>query len=403
MSPQVYAFGSRFQGNSERRLASRIQDGYACPDPMPTLRQWLVLVPLVAGGFWMSALADSTQDERLARADRLERGRQFDEAAAIYDDLLQAGGGRDARWNAYVLYRLSLCQYQSGDAMAARESLLTALAIDPDEPAYGALRRRLDRELGDVPDNVYRCTRDVGSAGRLARRVGVLHVLVRGRNTLSWDRDNELALRRAIRASDDWIQARAREQSPSVSVTIAHRFLATTNEPFWRTFAVPEPEMGGEYRDSWLAAVPPRFRAASLAHMFDDAFDGADFDQRAIAFHVVEPAGAFRGPSVRPLMAPSDIETVWIGQADRERLAARQAVRYSRALFFLFGADDLSDKNGAGIPEHELMNVAAHRIDGCVLHPLTRYAVGWQEKRPELKGLRVIDLGRELKDKENHT
>lgn len=342
----------------------------------------------------------STQDELLQRADRLEQSGQFVPAIAIYESLIDAGAGRDLRWTAYVLFRMACAQYQAGDRVGALESTGVAVTLDPEEPAYKAFQADVRAETtGTRRSTVYRPRRDQGSARRLVSTNGVLHIFVRGRNTDPWDPDEESKIRHRIEESDGWLQERAAESGRTLHPVFEHRYLTVLDEPFWRKIDVPDPDSALEYRRAWLAAIPPRFQADTYAELFDRVFGGVDFDNRGVVIHVARRRDAFAPPTPYQ-KEPADLECAFVRSERSEWDNPYEAVLYTHELLHLYGADDLYSKvPDPAVPESDVMNFGAHRIDLCLLSSLTRYAIGWTDQPPRLKNLRLATAASKLKTK----
>lgn len=342
----------------------------------------------------------STQDARLDRADQLEQERRFQEAIPIYETLLQDGAGRDPRWTAYVLFRLACAQYQSGDRMSALESAGGAATLDPAEPSYKAFQADLATERsGARHSSVYRARRDQGSARRLASSNGVLHIFARGRNTEPWNAEDEAKTRRRIEEADQWMAARATESGPDLQPVFEHRFLILADEPFWRRIDVPDADSSREYRKAWLQAILVRFQAASYAELFDQVFGERKPGNRSVVFHVAK-----KDISLSVLAPyrkePTDLESVFVPSEASEWTPFYDAVAYAHEFLHLYGADDLFNKaKDPDAPEADVMNFGAHRLDDCLLSALTRYAIGWADRPPNLTRLRLEEPLNNLKRK----
>lgn len=335
----------------------------------------------------------STQDAQLREADALEKDLRFKEAVPIYEKLVEAGSGRDPHWTAYVLFRMAGAQVESGDRAGAQESAGVAVTLDPEEPSYQIFQAELNAGLsGERSSAVVHARRDQGSARRLVSTNGVLHIFVRGKNTEPWDTEDVDKMRLQIEESDRWIQARAQESGVSARPVFTHRFLTLSDEPFWRRVDVPEAESSPEYRKAWLDAILVRFGADSYADLFDRTFEGMDLANRAVVFHTANRTIPFT--LLSPCRTePADLESVTVQSGTSEFSGLYAAVRYTHRLLHLYGADDLFDKApDPAVPENEIMNFGAHRLDDCELCALTRYAVGWTDQPPHLSRLRLQGL-----------
>jgi hypothetical protein len=335
----------------------------------------------------------STQDARLRQADELEQQSRFDEAAVIYDDLINEGAGRDIRWTAYLLFRQASAQAQSGDLASAEESAGGAVNLDPDEPPYKSFLADLQAKTsGSLSSSVYHAERNKGSAKRLVATNGVLHIFVQGRNTLAWDAEEEEKTRHHIQVADQWLQARAASADVKPSPVFFHRYLHVTEEPFWRRADVPEADMPPDYRQAWLQEVLERFRADSYADLFDRTFDGMDLDIRSIVFHLLRPGGqlAMMFPAVT---APSGMESAFVASERTDWVNLYEPVSYTKEFLRLYGADDLSGKvQDPAVPENDVMNFGGGCLEDCQIGRLTRYAIGWMDQPPPLTILRLAAL-----------
>ncbi len=333
----------------------------------------------------------STQDTQLKQAETLEQAGRYMDALPIYEKLVLDGSGRDSHWTAYVLFRLACAQYQIGDRVSAIESAGTAVMLDPSEPSYKAFQADVAAEQSGVKrSSVYHLRRDQGSARRLVSTNGVLHLFVRGRNSLPWEPEDEAKVRERIEESDRWVQSQAVESGLTAPV-FEHRFLTLGDEPFWRRLDVPAQESSADYRKAWMDAVRVRFQSDSYAELFDREFNGMDLDNRAIVFHTSN-----RDLSLSILLPynpqPTDLESVFVASEVSDWVNLYDAVTYTHEFLHLYGADDLFNKVGdPAIPQNEIMGYGGSRLESCSLSDVTRYAIGWATKPPLLTRL-MLDI-----------
>jgi hypothetical protein len=330
----------------------------------------------------------STQDVLLKQADELEQATRYQEAIALYEQLVHEGEGRDPRWTAYVLFRLAGAQYQSGDRVSAKESVAVAVSLDPEEPSYQSFQAELSvGQSGDKPSALYRARRDQGSAKRLTSTNGVLHIFVRGRNTDPWDPELEEKTHRHVEEADRWLQARAAESRVTPPPTFVHRYASLVDEPFWRRVDVPDAITPTDYRKAWLEAVLTRFNAGSFSELFDRLFNGMDLANRAVIFHTASRELTILVPYRKE---PTDLESTFVSCEPSEWANSHEPVAYTHDLLHLYGADDLFNKvRDPQAPEDDVMNFGRHDLDDCTLCDLTRYAIGWKDQSPRLTRLRL--------------
>lgn len=349
---------------------------------------------------WDDTTYASSQDDLLKRADQLELSGRFEEAIELYDSLVHAGGGRDSRWTAYVLFRMGCAQYQLGDRVSAQESISVAVTLDPEEPSYQAFQADvLSGSKGRARSAVYRPVRDSGSAKRLTSTNGILHIFVRGRNSERWDQEEARKAQDSIETSDRWLAARAKESGVSQPPTFVHRFVTLPDEPFWRKTDIPESDSGPRYRKAWMIAILTRFHATSYTELFNRAFEGTETSNRTVVFHALKKGDLFTffSPHRRQ---PGDMENTVVLSAKSEWTTLYDSVCYTHGLLHLYGADDLFNKlHDPNVPETDIMNFGAHALEECQLSPLTQYAIGWRDQPPKITKLRIANPGNPVKPK----
>jgi len=337
----------------------------------------------------------SNQDSLLQKADTFEKTGQYLDALGIYEDLLRDGTGRGSPWTAYVLFRQGCVQYQSGDKASAIESVNAAMALDPTEPSYKAFLSEMtgDGTSESKRSNRYRAHRNEGSAKQLLATNGILHIFVRGRNTIPWDSQGQEQIQQCIENADRWLEGRAAESGHVSQPQFVHRYLTVPDEPFWRRIDVPEPDSTSDYRRDWLKAILVRFQAGSYAELFDRVFEGAHLDNRSVVFHTANRDFSFSSWVPYKKM-PTDLESVFVSSEISEWINPFNEVVYTHELLHLYGADDLFNKiEDPTVPKTELMGDGAHSLEECELCQWTRYAIGWVTMPPHSTHLHLMEAG----------
>ncbi|TQV85365.1 hypothetical protein [Aliikangiella coralliicola] len=269
-----------------------------------------------------------------------------------------------------------------------------------------SLRRHLASNEKERNFNAdYVATRATGPAKVLKDRVLVTYIFIDDGVKTRWSKKDMLRSEQVLSEVERWKQLRASEYNIDNLEFINKIFIAQRNPRIKQLSAISHKSATPQI-DKFVDAVMEDLGEKNVGDFISKHMKIVGADQGVVIFHSNFERRSFARrcgyTHKRTYYENGKKRTQMISKCREEYVMLMNQVKRNRwdklhntqahEILHLFGADDLySIKNAASYAATDIMNFYSKNLSDGSIHPITAYAIGWQDHKPEDVPFRVLD------------